>query len=129
MPVAINDPTSPQDEENQYTIGEIKVTQVESLIPVTVRQKDGSNLINFEIGYGITLGQNETKAIAMSILDRCLENKNAAFATHDEEFVLYHIDSVEATGFISHLKLPHYVTFQSKLNSAREIRKGKSHEE
>ena len=28
-----------------------------------------------------------------------------------------HIDSVEATGFISHLKLPHYVTFQSKLDS------------
>lgn len=32
--------------------------------------------------------------------------------------MLYHIDGVEATGFISHLKLPHYVTFQSKLDAA-----------
>ena len=31
-------------------------------------------------------------------------------------------DGVEATGFISHLKLPHYVTFQSKLSSVRGTR-------
>ena len=39
-----------------------------------------------------------------------------------QEFVLYHVDGVEATGFISHLKLPHYVTFQSKLSSVRGTR-------
>lgn len=36
--------------------------------------------------------------------------------------MLYHVDGVEATGFISHLKLPHYVTFQSKLSSVRGTR-------
>ena len=41
------------------------------------------------------------------------------YPTQDEEFVLYHVDGVEATGFVSHLKLPHYVTFQSKLSSVR----------
>ena len=60
----------------------------------------------------------------MSILDQCLEEQEADFPTHDEEFVLLHIDSVESTGFISHLKLPHYVTFQSKLDSIRQIKKG-----
>ncbi len=31
---------------------------------------------------------------------------------HNPEFVLYHIDGIEAQGFVEHLKLPHYVTFQ-----------------
>jgi len=29
--------------------------------------------------------------------------------------VLYHSDNVEASGFVQHLKLPHYVDFQSEL--------------
>jgi alpha-D-ribose 1-methylphosphonate 5-triphosphate synthase subunit PhnI len=36
--------------------------------------------------------------------------------------VLTHIDSVEASGFVSHLKLPHYVTFQSALARIRQAR-------
>ena len=62
----------------------------------------------------------------MSILDQCLMHPESSFATSDEEFVLYHVDSIEATGFISHLKLPHYVTFQAKLNSAWKVREEKA---
>jgi alpha-D-ribose 1-methylphosphonate 5-triphosphate synthase subunit PhnI len=58
----------------------------------------------------------------MSVLDHCLEHPTEGFPTQDEEFVLLHVDGVEATGFVSHLKLPHYVTFQSKLNSVRKTR-------
>ena len=72
---------------------------------------------------GFVIGQNETKAIAMSILDQSLELGSQGYPTQDEEFVLLHIDSVESSGFISHLKLPHYVTFQSKLDSMRKIKK------
>jgi alpha-D-ribose 1-methylphosphonate 5-triphosphate synthase subunit PhnI len=56
----------------------------------------------------------------MSVLDNSLSCGDSQFPTQDEEFVLYHVDSVEATGFISHLKLPHYVTFQSKLSRVRK---------
>ena len=38
------------------------------------------------------------------------------------EFVLYHCDNVEATGFVEHLKLPHYVDFQSELEKVRQMR-------
>lgn len=124
FPIYIADPVVSEDEEEQYYIGEIKVTEVESLIPVMVQNDEGKKEINFAIGYGIALGQNETKAISMSILDQTLESKDSEFPTSDEEFVLYHIDSVEATGFISHLKLPHYVTFQAKLNDVRKIKRG-----
>ncbi|AXI10874.1 carbon-phosphorus lyase [Oceanobacillus zhaokaii] len=125
LPIYVAHPNEmEQDEENEFYIGEIRVTEVESFVPVTVKNEQNESELEFEIGYGICYGQNETKAIAMSILDQCLEHPEAEFPTHDEEFVLLHIDSVESTGFISHLKLPHYVTFQSKLDSVRQVKGG-----
>ncbi|WP_027416786.1 carbon-phosphorus lyase complex subunit PhnI [Aneurinibacillus terranovensis] len=124
LPIYIDNPINlSNEEEDAYYIGDIKVTEVEMLIPVTVEKERGKKEIEFEIGYGICYGQNETKAIAMAILDNCLETGNPEYPTHDEEFVLCHIDSVESTGFISHLKMPHYVTFQSKLDSVRKTKR------
>jgi len=124
-PIYVSHPNEDSDQgDDSYYIGEIKLTEVESFVPVNVVNEDNENELGLEIGYGICYGQNETKAIAMSILDQCLEHPEADFPTHDEEFVLLHIDSVESTGFISHLKLPHYVTFQSKLDSIRQVQQG-----
>ena len=39
-----------------------------------------------------------------------------------EEFVLSQSDSLEASGFVQHLKLPHYVDFQSELELLRRLR-------
>ena len=36
--------------------------------------------------------------------------------------MLAHSDSVEASGFVQHLKLPHYVDFQSELVVVRTLR-------
>jgi alpha-D-ribose 1-methylphosphonate 5-triphosphate synthase subunit PhnI len=125
LPLTIGHPTdTSNDTENDFYIGEIKVTEVEAFVPVSIQKENNREEIEFEIGYGICFGQNETKAIAMSILDQSLEFGNQGYPTQDEEFVLLHIDSVESSGFISHLKLPHYVTFQSKLDSMRKIKKG-----
>jgi len=125
LPIYVSHPVeTEQDAADDFYIGEIRVTEVESFVPVNQKNAANEHELEFEIGYGICYGQNETKAIAMSILDQCLEHPESDFPTHDEEFVLLHIDSVEATGFISHLKLPHYVTFQSKLDSMRTIKKG-----
>jgi alpha-D-ribose 1-methylphosphonate 5-triphosphate synthase subunit PhnI len=124
--VAVPDRVGSKEEADGYYVGEVRLTEVESLIPVSVPKPGGKADLRFEIGYGACFGQNETKAIAMSLLDQCLESGDRRYPTHDEEFVLYHVDSVEATGFISHLKLPHYVTFQAKLDSVRKARKGAS---
>jgi alpha-D-ribose 1-methylphosphonate 5-triphosphate synthase subunit PhnI len=40
----------------------------------------------------------------------------------DEEFVISHCDNVQATGFVEHLKLPHYVDFQAELDLVRRMR-------
>lgn len=108
------------DEDDDYYIGEIKVTEVESFIPTSVKNEKNEDVRKLEIGYGLCFGQNESKTIAMSILDNCLNKKDKRYPTSDEEFVLMSIDSVESAGFISHLKLPHYVTFQSELDSMRK---------
>ena len=121
LPIYVDNPFDERNEDGEaYYIGEIKVTEVETVFPKDVQRLNGQKEIEFSLGYGICYGQNETKAIAMSILDHCLATGNQAYPTHNEEFALLHIDSVESTGFISHLKLPHYVTFQSKLDSVRK---------
>ncbi|MGL6166986.1 MAG: carbon-phosphorus lyase complex subunit PhnI [Fusobacteriaceae bacterium] len=110
----------PLDSDDSYYIGEMMLTEVENIFP----ESEGEEL-EFQLGYGLVMGQNETKAIAMSVLDRTLSTVGDSPA-HDEEFVLYHIDSIESSGFVSHLKLPHYVTFQSKLDRIRSIKKEKN---
>lgn len=107
--VAVDHPVEPGDAED-----------AEGLAP---GQAVGAGL-SLSIGYGLVFGRAETKAIAMSVLDHCLDADEVRYPTEDEEFVLYHVDGVEASGFISHLKLPHYVTFQSKLSSVRGTRAG-----
>ena len=80
----------------------------------------------FTRGYGLAFGQSERKAMAMALVDRALradefaeERKGPA---QDEEFVLSHSDNVQATGFVEHLKLPHYVDFQAELALLRQLR-------
>lgn len=105
-------------------IGEIEVTECE-----TVNQFTGSKTEppQFTRGYGLVFGQSERKAIAMSLVDRALrwrelgEDPTGAPA-QDEEFVLMHADNVQATGFLEHIKLPHYVDFQSELELVRRLR-------
>jgi alpha-D-ribose 1-methylphosphonate 5-triphosphate synthase subunit PhnI len=80
----------------------------------------------FTRGYGLTFGQGERKAIAMALVDRALRarelGEDVKAPAQDEEFVLLHSDNVQATGFVEHLKLPHYVDFQAELGLVRRLR-------
>jgi alpha-D-ribose 1-methylphosphonate 5-triphosphate synthase subunit PhnI len=65
--------------------------------------------------------------MSMALVDRASradefgeEHKGPA---QDEEFVLSHSDNVQATGFVEHLKLPHYVDFQAELALLRQLRR------
>ena len=121
--VLVDHPLGDGTQEGSCYVGSLVLTEVESVFSVDASEGDDSHL-GFEIGYGLVMGHQETKAIAMSVLDFCLEQGDERYPTQNEEFVLYHIDGVEATGFVSHLKLPHYVTFQSKLSSVRSTVEG-----
>jgi alpha-D-ribose 1-methylphosphonate 5-triphosphate synthase subunit PhnI len=106
-------------------IAEIQLTECE-----TVNQFKGSKTEppQFTRGYGLIFGQSERKALSMSLVDRALrwrelgEDYRGAPA-QDEEFVLSHCDNIQATGFLEHIKLPHYVDFQSELELVRRMRR------
>jgi alpha-D-ribose 1-methylphosphonate 5-triphosphate synthase subunit PhnI len=82
----------------------------------------------FVQGYGLTFGYCERKAMAMALVDRALRwremGETPAHPAQNEEFVLFHSDNVEASGFVQHLKLPHYVDFQSELVLLRHLQAG-----
>ena len=105
-------------------IGEIEVWECE-----TVNQFKGSRTEppQFTRGYGLVFGQTERKAISMSLVERTLRWKelgedNSGAPAQDEEFVLMHADNIQATGFLEHIKLPHYVDFQAELELVRKLR-------
>ncbi|WP_425417949.1 carbon-phosphorus lyase complex subunit PhnI [Oricola indica] len=105
------------------SLGRIRVTECQM-----VNQFKGSAKAppQFTRGYGLVFGQSERKAMAMALCDRALradelgEDKFAP--AQDEEFVISHSDNVQATGFVEHLKLPHYVDFQAELDLVRRMR-------
>jgi alpha-D-ribose 1-methylphosphonate 5-triphosphate synthase subunit PhnI len=106
-------------------LGEIVVTECQM-----VNQFLGSKTEppQFTRGYGLVFGRGERKAMSVALVDRALRSaelgEDATAPAQDPEFVLYHCDNVEATGFVEHLKLPHYVDFQSELENIRAIRAG-----
>jgi alpha-D-ribose 1-methylphosphonate 5-triphosphate synthase subunit PhnI len=96
-----------------FSAGRVRVSQGE----VATTDAGGGAL---QLGFTATLGWNEVKLIAGATLD--LEMNHAdAHPAHQEEFVLYHTEIVEASGFCIHFKLPHYVTFASSLDNLRRV--------
>lgn len=94
-----------------FSAGRVRVSQAEMI----------SKSANLELGFSATFGWNEVKVIAAATLDRASSQPNPHPAS-TEEFVLYHTEPVESSGFCIHFKLPHYVTFQSSLDAIRRVK-------
>lgn len=105
------------------SLGEIAVTECQM-----VNQFAGSKSEppQFTRGYGLAFGHAERKAMAMALVDRALRagelGERVEAPAQMQEFVLSHSDSLEASGFVQHLKLPHYVDFQAELELVRKMR-------
>ncbi|WP_439574722.1 carbon-phosphorus lyase complex subunit PhnI [Phreatobacter sp.] len=103
-------------------LGDITVTECQM-----VNQFKGSaqEAPRFTRGYGLAFGHCERKTMAMALVDRALRarelGEEVKAPAQDEEFVLMHSDNVQATGFVEHLKLPHYVDFQAELALIRQM--------
>ena len=113
---------APSELDIEIEIGVIGVTEC-----VMLNRFNGSpeSAPRFMQGYGLTFGHCERKAMAMALVDRALRwsemGETPAHPAQNEEFVLFHSDNVEASGFVQHLKLPHYVDFQSELVLLRRL--------
>ncbi len=104
-------------------LGRLTVTECQM---VTQFRGSAAEPPRFTRGYGLVFGHAERKAMAMALVDRALRarelGEDACAPAQDEEFVLSHSDNVQATGFVEHLKLPHYVDFQAELGLVRKMR-------
>jgi alpha-D-ribose 1-methylphosphonate 5-triphosphate synthase subunit PhnI len=104
-------------------LGDMTVTECEM-----INQFKGSASAppQFTRGYGLAFGRGERKAMAMALVDRALRarefGEDVKAPAQDEEFVLQHCDNLQSTGFVEHLKLPHYVDFQAELGLVRNMR-------
>ncbi|MFP4125450.1 MAG: carbon-phosphorus lyase complex subunit PhnI [Alphaproteobacteria bacterium] len=104
-------------------LGEIELTECQM-----VNQFKGTAKAppQFTRGYGLVFGHAERRAMAMALVDRALRaeelGEEVKAPSQDAEFVLMHSDNVQATGFVEHLKLPHYVDFQGELGTIRRMR-------
>jgi alpha-D-ribose 1-methylphosphonate 5-triphosphate synthase subunit PhnI len=114
LPVRITHPYTGE----AVTVTEATVTESEAVVPVFAKRDDPQ----FAFGYGLTFGRNERKAIGMTVLDASIQLDAEDDPAEDPEFVLDVVDGLDSFGFIEHLKLPHYVTFQSILDRIRAIR-------
>ncbi|MCK0210099.1 carbon-phosphorus lyase complex subunit PhnI [Starkeya koreensis] len=107
----------------ELSLGTVQITECQ-----TVNQFKGSATTppQFTRGYGLVFGQCERKAMSMALVERALRwqelGEEPGAPAQDEEFVLSHCDNVQATGFVEHLKLPHYVDFQAELDLVRRMR-------
>ena len=113
---------TPEELGFSVTIGEIEITECE-----IVGQYVGTAMEPcFARGYGLVFGNNERKVLSMAIVDRALRarelEERIVVPSQIPEFVLLHSDSVEASGFVQHIKLPHYVDFQTQLSLIRGLR-------
>lgn len=115
---------APDELDFPIDIGDLTVTECQM-----VNQFIGSKETppQFTRGYGLVFGHSERKAMSMAIVDRALKapelGEAPLYPAQQEEFVLYHGDNIEASGFVEHLKLPHYVDFQGELELIRKLRR------
>jgi alpha-D-ribose 1-methylphosphonate 5-triphosphate synthase subunit PhnI len=114
----------PEELGFEVEIGDVTVTECEMINQFQGAEGEAPR---FTRGYGLTVGYNERKAMAMALVDRALQARDlgepVTAPAQDEEFVLLHSDNVEAQGFVQHLKLPHHVDFQAELELVRRLQR------
>jgi alpha-D-ribose 1-methylphosphonate 5-triphosphate synthase subunit PhnI len=120
LPVRVRHPLT----GNPVRIAEVRVTDVETFDDLDRPTEDRTRI---DAGYGLCFGHNERKAIAMAGLDLAVHRD--AGTTQVAQEVLVTLDGVDASGFLEHLKLPHYVDFRSTLERKQAMRAARAESE
>ncbi len=113
LPVRVKSPVT----DVPIDIGFVRVTEVEAIEDLDGIDEDRSA---FDVGYGLCMGHNERKAIAMANLDISVTRDGGRSSL--EQSVLLTTDGLDASGFLEHLKLPHNVTFRSMIERKAAVR-------
>ncbi|CAN5251185.1 carbon-phosphorus lyase complex subunit PhnI [soil metagenome] len=103
---------------NPVSIGRVRATEVEAIEDLDGPDEDRGR---FDVGYGMVFGHNERKAIAMASLDVSCHRDDGRSSL--EQSLLLTTDGLDSSGFLEHLKLPHYVTFRSMVERKEAVRR------
>ena len=98
-------------------IGTVRATETEAIEDLDGLDEDRTK---FDVGYGMCFGHNERKAIAMANLDISAWRDRGRSALHQS--ILLTTDGLDSSGFLEHLKLPHYVTFRSMVERKQAVK-------
>jgi len=102
-------------------VGRIRVSETEAV--AHLGSERGEDPTTYDIGYAMTFGHNERKAIAAACMDIVAWRfRGTQLGKEIEQVLLHTTDGLSASGFLEHLKLPHFVTFQSGLDAAMAAR-------
>ncbi len=105
----------------EVQIGWVPATEAHVVFPGKASVTGSTHDLSF--GYGLTVGRDERKAISMGIIDENLNHPdpNVPSLTQNEEYVLNNLDCIDASGFVEHLKMPHYVSFQADIQRTSRV--------
>lgn len=120
LPVNVTHPAT----QGAISLGYFRVSEVEAIEDLNGIDEERDK---FDVGYGMCLGHNERKAIAMANLDIACHRDNGKSSL--EQSILMTTDGLDSAGFLEHLKLPHYVTFRSMVERKLAIRKATQNRE
>jgi alpha-D-ribose 1-methylphosphonate 5-triphosphate synthase subunit PhnI len=109
-----------------FVLGTFTATIAE--IALYAMHESGEADDRFTLGIGATVGRIERRAIAAAMVDatttRAGTETGVPRAPHDDrEFLSIVCEGQESSGFVEHLKLPHYVTFAADLDRVRAARR------
>lgn len=117
LPLRVSDPHTGE----LVQIGEVRASECEAVSHLGgIRGEDPTT---YDVGYAMAFGHNERKVIAAASLDISVVRYRGTDAGRNlEQIMLFTTDGLASSGFLEHLKLPHYVTFQSGLDAAMAAR-------
>ena len=94
-------------------VAEVPITEVEVVLDADVDGRPG-----LATGWGATLGTAERRAISLALLDGAMraDGDLREPVTFDEQTLVAAADGPATTGFVEHLRLPHYASFGAYLS-------------
>lgn len=117
LPLRVEDP----DSGEAVHIGELRVSECEAV--ASLGGMRGEDPTTFDVGYAMAFGHNERKVIAAASLDIAVVRfRGTETGRRLEQILLHTTDGLAASGFLEHLKLPHYVTFESMVDASLAAR-------
>lgn len=96
-------------------VAEVPVAEAEAVVDADVDGRPG-----FAVGWGVSIGELDRRAIALALLDGAIQADGGTTPlVLDEQTVTAAVDGAASNGFVEHLRLPHYASFASYVDQVR----------